>query len=95
MPADPHTKLDILYGKMNALEIVLEETFAALLRRSEDGDTVLTEIAQRARRKAEQYRRNPELGAIVAMETEDSVTRLIQNLSIVTAGTPGWRSRGS
>lgn len=88
-------RMDILYGKVNALEIVAEELFAELIRSVKDPAAVLKNVASRLRAIADELvlTKQPIIG--VAGETKENVARIIQNLSISLSGNTQPRSRGS
>jgi len=89
------TRMDILYGHMNALEIVAEELFAELVRNTSDVEGVLKRISSRANNQSARFRARNDLNATISMQTEDGVKRLLQNLSLALAGRSDPRPRGT
>jgi len=89
----PEESIDILRGRINALEILAEEVFAELIRSTKDPETSVKSISKRSRKMAEQLLSSGQSPSFTATETRDSVTRLIQHLSLAVSGSTRPRSR--
>jgi hypothetical protein len=90
----PDQKLDHLYGKMNALEVVTEEVLAELLRSAKSPDEALDRVSKVANRRVEEMKQRGQLPLEVRASTEDNVKRIVLNLSIAIQGSVKPRNPG-
>ena len=87
--------MDTLYGKITAIEIVMEEIFAELMRKSPQSDQSLALIVTRATGVAEKLKNSGQYTATVTTTTAESIARIGINLSRALAGDLRPRSRGA
>ncbi|MFY7850268.1 MAG: hypothetical protein ACOVQ6_00600 [Brevundimonas sp.] len=85
---------DILYAKMNALEIMVEEVLAELLRTAKDPDETLKRIGAKTERRVEEMQRRGQLTREIQTGTRENVARLTINLSIAIQGSIKPRNPG-